>query len=91
MYGITLSARVPHYWHWSLVPHPLALSSCTFNTRVTLGTRLWTIQQPSYVGWRQYGLHLPCCRDLLTTAFLRNQHLQLYQRHLHPNQKPSAV
>mmetsp|Transcript_70702 Transcript_70702/g.118186 ORF Transcript_70702/g.118186 Transcript_70702/m.118186 type:complete len:141 (-) Transcript_70702:36-458(-) len=57
MFGTTL-AEVPHCWQLSSVPHPLDLSFCTSNTRV-LGTRLWTIQQPSYVGSRQHGLHSP--------------------------------
>jgi hypothetical protein len=48
MFGTTLAARVPHCWKLSWVPHPLDLSSCTFNTRV-LGTRLWTMQS-KYVG-----------------------------------------
>ena len=87
---VPLSQQVHHCWQLSSLPHPLDPSSCTFNTRV-LGTSLWSIQQPSYVGCRQYGLHLPSRPDLLTTVLLRNQHLQLHQRHLHPNQKPSPV
>ena len=78
-FGSTLATRVPHCWQLSSAPHPLDLSSCTFNTRI-LGTRFWTIQQPSYFSWRQYGLHLPSCQDVLMDLLLCNQHLQLHQR-----------
>ena len=40
--GTALAARVACCWQLSLVPHPLDLSSCAFDTRV-LGTRLWTM------------------------------------------------
>ena len=60
MFGTTLAARVPRFWQLSLVPCPLDLSSYIFNTRV-LGTRWWIIQQPSFLGWRQYKMHLPSC------------------------------
>ena len=71
MFGTTLVAGVSHYWQLSLGPHPVNLSSSTFNTKVVsilwtilqpFNTRvvsiLWTILQPSYVGWRQHGRHL---------------------------------
>ena len=92
MFGSTLAARVARCWQLSLVPHPLDLSSCTFDARV-LGTRLWTIRQPRSVGWRLYGIHLPSRWDLITVhlkahfpdpvtaIFLRNQHLHLHQKH----------
>ena len=85
MFGTTLAVRVLHYWQLPSILHPLDVSSGTF---IHMGTRLWTIQQASLVDWRQHRLHPPCRRDLLTTVLLCNQHLQLHQRHLHPNQKP---
>ena len=69
MSGTTLPAGLSHCWQLSLGPHPLDLSSSTFNAGVLL--MVWTILQPSYVCWRQHGV-ISCItrisRPLSTTS-----------------------
>ena len=65
MSGTTLAAGVPHDWQLSLGPRPLGLSSCTFNTRAL--SMLWTVLQPSHLGWRHCRRHLLCHQKLFTT------------------------